>query len=106
MEKVEKIYFIATYRDLKEDDHGWLDDGGSRRVVGFFFSFEEAEDVVLHNYGDLYEDGYYKYALIEGLEEGLYPFCADPVFYKWETDGYKKIERPAFTKKFAGLTIG
>ena len=110
MKENKKVYFIATYRDLKSDPLGWLDDGGSRRVVGFYFSFEEAETAVLNNWGDIYEDGYYKYAVIEGHEEGLYSIDLHPQFYKWEGDaetgGYKPIERPECTKYFGGFTIG
>lgn len=110
MTKTKKVYFISTYRDIKPDKLGYVDNGGADRVVGYFFSFEEAEEAVLNNWGDLYEDGYYEYAVIEGLEDGLYSVDLHPQFYKWEGDketgGYKKIERPEFTKRFTGFTIG
>ena len=105
-----KVYFIATYGDIKKDKLGWLDDGGVRRVVGFYKDFATAERAVLENCCDLYEDGYYKYAVIEELEDGLYPYCSKPKFYKWQGDiktgGYKKIRRPKATKGFFGFTIG
>ena len=106
-----KYYFIATYGDIKKDKLGWLDDGGSCRVVGFYEDFATAEKCILENWGDIYEDGYYKYAVIEALEPGLYPTCLTPtpVFYKWEgtikEGGFKKIKRPSATKGFCGFTI-
>ena len=105
-----KIYFIATYRDLKRDKLGWLDDGGARRVVGYYDDFNTAKKAVEENWCDIYEDGHYKYAVIEALEPGLYPICLTPIFYKWEGDsktgGFKRIKRPAATKNFGGFTIG
>ena len=104
-----KYYFIATYGDIKKDKLGWLDDGGRCRVVGFYEDFATAEKCVLENWGDIYEDGYYKYAVIEAIEPGLYPTCLTPVFYKWEgtikEGGFKKIKRPSATKGFCGFTI-
>ena len=82
-----EVYFIATYRDIKRNEQGWLDTGGGRRVVGFYHMFEQADKAVRENWDDIYENGYYKYAVIECCEEGLYPFCTKPIFYKW---GLKK----------------
>ncbi len=105
-----KYYFIATYQNIKKDRLGLFDNGGSYRVVGFFEDFATAEKCVLENWGDIYENGYYKYAVIEALEPGLYSTCLTPIFYKWEGDpktgGYKRIKRPAITKGLTGFTIG
>lgn len=105
-----KLYFIATFGDIKKDKLGWLDYDCRQRVVGFYDDYETAKKAVEENWCDLYEDGYYKYAVIEALEPGLYPTCLTPIFYKWEGDietgGYKRIKRPAATKNFTGFTIG
>lgn len=100
-----KVYFVATANDCKKDELGWLDWGKSHRVVGFFDDLETAKKAVEENWGDLYEDGYYKYAIIEEREAGLYSICLKPIFYKWENGGYKKIRRPKATKGFCGFTI-
>ena len=104
-----KVYFIATANDCKKDELGWLDWGKSHRVVGFFEDLETAKKAVEENWGDLYEDGYYKYAIIEEREDGLYSHCENPLFYKWEgtvKDGrYKPIDRPEATKGFCNFTI-
>jgi len=43
------------------------------RCVGWFSTFEDAEEHVLNNYGDIEEAGYYRWAVIEKMECGLYP---------------------------------
>ena len=100
-----KAYFIATCNDLKKDDHGFIDFGKSHRVVGFYPSLKAAKKCVEENWGDLYEDGYYKYAIIEGLQHGIYQTCSRPIFYKWDGDGYKRIHRPKITKGFSNFTL-
>ena len=104
-----KLYFIATCCDIKKDKLGWLDYGGDHRVVGFYEDLETAKKAVEENWCDLYEDGYYKYAIIEEQEPGLYSTCDKPIFYKWEgtikDGGYKRIRRPSATKGFINFTI-
>ncbi len=43
------------------------------RAPGWFRKFEEAYDCISQNRGDIFEDGYYNYALIERIGQGLYP---------------------------------
>lgn len=104
-----KLYFIATANDCKKDALGWLDWGKSHRVVGFYEDLETAKKAVEENWCDLYEDGYYKYAIIEEHTPGLYSTCLKPIFYKWEgtikDGGYKRIRRPRATKGFCNFTI-
>lgn len=95
------VYFVATIRNI--DVEGTL----GTRVVGYFTTPEEAKQCVEENWGDIYEDGYYKYAVIEDVEPGLYTSCeSTPIFYKWIDGRYQQIERPVELKGFFGFTIG
>jgi len=42
------------------------------RAPGFFFTEEEAVECITKNYGDIYECGYYNYALAQPMKAGLY----------------------------------
>lgn len=42
------------------------------RCPGFFRKYEEAYDCCINNKGDIFEDGYYNYAVIIRQGEGLY----------------------------------
>ena len=69
-------------------------------------TLEEAKHVVKKNICDIHED-YYKYAVIEDVEPGLYKSCdSTPIFFKWEDGGYKEIDKPTELKVFFGFTIG
>jgi len=96
-----KVYFIATYRDL-DKKYGLT----GCRVVGYYDKLDLAKQCIEKNLGDIYEDGYYKYAVIEAHKPGLYPYCARPLFYKWKDNGYKRIKRPKQLKGICNFTIG
>jgi hypothetical protein len=96
-----KVYFVATIRNIYTE---------STRVVGYFKTLEEAKTCVETNSGDIYENGYYKYAVIEDLKPGLYPQCQNPIFYEWfgdnDTGSYKEVSKPKDFESFIGFTIG
>ncbi len=52
------------------------------RTWGYFFNFEDAEMAVLHNHTDMFEQGYYNYAVIEELPEGLLPVPEHEYWYQ------------------------
>lgn len=84
------MYFIT---EVAEDD---------TRCVGYFQTFEAAEDTVIHNRYDLWEAGCYPYVVIEKIPEGAYQYDFHPLWYKYneETELYEKIDfSPDFIEK-------
>jgi hypothetical protein len=66
------------------------------RCWGFFFKFEDAEKSVLNNWTDMFECGYYDYAVIEEFEEGICSIAL-PEKSKWYRsvyDGKKQTTTP------------
>ena len=106
--KTLKMYFVATIQDLHSTPYPLKE---STRVVGYFLDLEEAMECVEGNWGDLYEAGYYKYAVIEDVEPGIYQSIhSRPLCYQWEGDAdtgsYCRIEKPEAWKNIYGFTIG
>ena len=96
-----KVYFVATIRNI--DIEGTM----GTRTVGYFEDLETARKCIEENWGDIYEDGYYKYAVIEDVEPGLYQSCeSTPIFFKWIDGKYQEIERPVELEHTFGFTIG
>ena len=92
------MYFITTI-DSKD---------GDTRCVGYFSTFKKAEEIILDNACDIWETCY-DYAVIENIEEGLYQYDHDAVWYKWNdlNEKYEKIEeKPEQYKKLIGFAIG
>ena len=95
-------YFITMFQ-------GW-DKYGTKgsRCVGYFPKYSEAREEVINNALDIYEDGYYPYAVIEAVEPGIYSICEVPIFFKFnkETKKYEPIECPEELRIFRGFGIG
>ena len=103
---MKKIYLVATFRKYSAE----YGTEGSR-TVGWFPTKKDAVKCITENWGDIYEDGYYPFAVIEDVQPGLYQTCeSTPIFFKWEGDvktgGYKKTKKPKELGHFFGFTIG
>ena len=91
-----KIYTVTTLREL--NTHG--------RTVGYFSDMEEAQEAVERNSCDIYESGYYPYAVVEEVEDGLYPYCPKAQWYQWNGGRYVKIPKPEGLKHVVNFSIG
>ncbi len=83
------IYTITTYRrtaDRKVGNKLWHD----RRTVGWLSDLAVAIRVVEHNGGDLEEAGWYRWAVIDEIPEGLYGIGdgrkMDPLWFEYAGD--------------------
>lgn len=111
------VYFVTTLGP------------GRARTVGYFRSFDDARKCVEENWGDIYEAGYYPYAVIEAMPEGLYPapLLMDrdhQTWYRWRNEqiishlvsdfnhdileeaGYKPCDRPSRYDNVISMSIG
>ena len=70
------MYFVTTLRVL---DKEVIDDC---RTVGYYKSYSDAYNCCKHNRGDIFEDGYYNYAVVTFVEEGLYPDKCEQQWFK------------------------
>ncbi len=75
------------------------------RTWGWFYDFEEACRSVLENHTDMFEGGWYEYAVIEGFEEGLCNlglqkawFRADYPTLEERDPVVSKVSRPEFAE--------
>lgn len=101
-----KIYVIMTCTKLETDKKFLFPCFGSESIVGFYTQKEVAFEVVRDNWGDIYETCY-DYAIIEEVEEGLYPCSTVRWFFKFNKDleQYEQIPEPDSFKRFCGLII-
>jgi len=98
------IYLVTTFASYEYVERfGWYELQADR-TIGYYNKYEDAKNVVENNIGDICET-IYNYAIIEGIEEGLYPTCDIQELYEVRDivkDGiynieelyYKKIEAP------------
>lgn len=75
MKRGVDMYFITTLRICGNI----VDDC---RTVGYFSSYGEAYRLCMKNAYDIFEDGYYQYAVITFVEEGMYPNTTEQQWFK------------------------
>ena len=99
-----KIYLITMFEDLSSEERCFRKPS---RAVGFYRSLHEAEIAIINNYGDIREC-LYDYAVLEEIEEGLYPLSLNRKVYKFneKTGKYHPIPEPGYLKHIYGMTIG
>ena len=95
-----KIYTIMTFRNLI--------DGGTQgdRVIGYFRTLKKAQRIVEDNIGDINEDNYYPYAVIEEVEHGIYPVSTVAYYYHWNGEKYVPIDKPKELNHIVSVTMG
>lgn len=88
------MYFITTIRF----NDGGIDD---QRPVGYFKDYYEAKLRVEGNSCDIFEAGYYKYAAIVKIDEGLYPDTSDIHWFEYckITDNVVEVKDPGLKHK-------
>ena len=94
------MYFITTVRTIETD----VDD---QRCVGYYKHYNAAHTKVMDNSCDIFEDGYYRYAVIIKVSQGLYPDKDEIQWFECdEHGGITTIERPDFLDRWYPYTIG
>ena len=93
------MYFVTTINvendEIKES-----------RCIGYFDTYEEAENIVLNNMFDIHEL-LYNYALIEAIPSGAYQYDENPHWFIWSISGhFEEINAPEFAKCRVGFGIG
>jgi hypothetical protein len=99
------MYFVTTLRVLDKDV---VDDC---RTVGYFSSYGEAYDCCKFNRCDIFEDGFYNYAVITSIEEGLYSTQTEQQWFKRNHTGtidaiLEYHKRPDMIKNYRPYIIG
>jgi len=102
--KMNEIYIIHCFNYKKDRTNGSY-------TVGWFHSFEEAEEFVMTNIGDIFEY-YYNYAVIESVKSG-HARCEKLAWYTphYAEDGtglthVEKIEEPEVFKNLVNFGMG
>jgi len=85
----QSIFTITTLSRNKDHNRS--------RCVGFYFKQQDAEEAVINNDNDIFEEGYYPYCVIEEVGQGIYFLPRNEIWYKWSlhTNRYEKLtEKP------------
>lgn len=99
------VYVITTFAISNPPNPNTYNELVRHRTVGLFWKKEDAFDILHHNYGDLWEAGYYPYAVVEEVGEGLYPLKINHWFFEYHNEQEVYVEIDELWEPF-GSFIG
>lgn len=101
------MFFVTVFNQVSIDAQTKVLYIEPSRVVGYYTDFNDADTVLKENICDVHETIYH-YAVIEEIEEGVYPVAQSRWFYKYdkEKDGYYPIDEPAEFKHYSNIALG
>jgi hypothetical protein len=84
------IYALTTIGDPNRTGPGPM----RCRTVGYFWALEQAEEVLTEDYGDLDEEMFYPWAVIEEVCPGVYPDVRSQRFWEYDrqAERWKKAD--------------
>lgn len=99
LEGKDVIFVITTIRHAL---------AAGNRAVGYAKTLAEADAWVRDNACDINEDGYYKYAVIEAIEPGIYSHPKQEFWYRWdpEKELYEGCGKPERFKQVVSFGLG
>lgn len=98
--------FFVTVIECKEKlgNPNW-----DSRTMGYYRNREKAVDAVTDNVLDIHEHSY-NYAVVEEMDEGVYPMCKSEQWFKWEGDNetgkYVCVPQPEQFKGIINWSMG
>lgn len=80
-----KVDVLNLNLNQKETEKRFIRD----RTWGYFFNFEDAQQSILENHTDMFENGYYNFGLISEIPQGI---CVSPskISQHWYIAKYQK----------------
>ena len=99
------MYFITCLENLELDALGWL---GESRCFGYFSTYQRAKEALEINECDMWEAGFYNYAVIERIEPGIHSHTEEMAWFKFDTEkrGFYEIPKPEETKGEYNYALG
>lgn len=94
------IYTVIVLEKL-EEKNTWPDFGHTS-FMGYYMTFDNAEEAVRRNAGDIHE-ACYDFAVIEEVPEGVYSVPRKRWYFRYKDDGYVPIDEPPFMKYISNL---
>lgn len=97
------MYFITCFEQLPNSRIN-VD---NKRTFGYFENFDEAEQALSCNIGDMHETIYY-FAIVEKIDAGIHSRCTKRWFYQYDSTqcGFFQIKEPTEAKFYSNFAIG
>jgi hypothetical protein len=101
---MDKIYFVTCIQNKKDSENF---SEIKSRCWGWFKKQEDAIKYTKLNVTDMAEDGYYNYAVIEEIQEGILQLALNELWLQIGEDknSFKECEKPEWSKGIVNWSI-
>ena len=95
------MFFITCFSNFESE---YLD---NYRTFGYFSELAMCIQALNENWADMNE-GYYTYAVIEELSEGIHSHAKQIAWFRWdeEREGFYETEKPEWANGWYGFALG
>ncbi len=92
------MHFITCFSDI----------GENYRTFGYFNKLEDCYFALHENFFDMNEAGYYTYAVIEKIVEGIHSPSKQIEWFAWneEKEGFFETEKPEWANGWCNFALG
>lgn len=99
---MKHIFIITALKTI----YGYTNSTFGRRTIGWYSDYTNAIHAVVHNYGDMYEEGYYPFCVIEKFAEGIWAIAMKEYWFQWKEGRYQPIDKPEALKQICSFGMG
>lgn len=102
------IYMVTCYEPSSGQGKGIAYEPAKRRCWGWFKDKKRAIQAVMNNETDMFELGWYTYAVVEEVPSGIIPISKALGWFEFDhkKKTVKKTETPLFAKHVCNFSIG
>ena len=99
---LQKMYFITCFSNFESE---YID---NHRTFGYFSDTDTCREALNENWADMCEAGYYTYAVIEEISEGIHSHAKQIAWFCWDEErkGFYETEKPEWSNGWYGFALG
>lgn len=96
------MYFITCFSNFESE---YL---SNSRTFGYFSDYATCIETLNLNVSDMCEAGYYSYAVVEKIGEGIHPRAEEIAWFTWieEKEGFYVTEKPEWANGWSNFALG
>lgn len=96
------MYFITCFSNFESEY------SENYRTFGYFSDYDTCVEALNKNWADMCEAGYYTYAVVEKICEGIHSRAEEIAWFVWneEKEGFYETEKPDWANGWYGFALG
>lgn len=96
------MYFITCFSNFESE---YIE---NHHTFGYFNDYATCIEALNENWADMCEAGYYTYAVVEKISEGIHSHAKQIAWFWWdeEKEGFYETAKPEWANGWYGFALG